>query len=99
MSLLNDDLDVFFDLDEFAEMHNINGQNMVCIIDQHISKQYRMNYDGLFMRQVVLFVRESDLGYRPDYDQRMTIDDKWYTVMECVNNNGLLEITLGANMA
>ena len=97
------DLAAFFNLDEFAEIHDINGQNMTCIIDNHISKQRTNrqsdNYDGLFMRQIVLFVKESDLGYVPDYDQRMTIDGKWYTVMEYSANNGLLEITLGVNAA
>lgn len=97
------DLAAFFNLDEFAETHNINGQDITCIIDNHISKQWtnrmRDDYDGLLMRQIVLFVKESDLGYVPDYDQRMTIDGKWYTVMECTHDSGVLEITLGANVA
>ncbi len=97
------DLAAFLNLDEFAENHNINGQNMTCIIDKHLSQQ-RTNlqsddYDGLFMQQIVLFVKEADLGYVPEYEQRMTVDGKWYTVAECISDSGILEITLRANVA
>ena len=94
---------VFLNPDEFAEIHSINGQNMTCIIDKHLSRQRtnRQNddYDGLFMWQIILFVKETDLGYVPEYDQRITVDGKWYTVVECIGDSEILEITLGANVA
>jgi hypothetical protein len=96
-----DSQNVFLNTDEFADTHNINGQPMLAIIDSALSLQRSArqteNYDGIHQSKIILFVRESDLGYRPERDQKMTIDDKWYEVIECASDNDLLEITLGAN--
>jgi hypothetical protein len=93
--------DVFLDTDEFAELHDINGAQVLCVIDEDISKQrsgrQSGNYDGIHMRQLTLFIKESDLGYRPERDQKMTVDSEWYLVIDCTATAGMLEIELGAN--
>lgn len=94
---------VFFNTAEFADEHNINGQTMVCVTDEDLSRQYSNrqsdDYDGIYARQLTVFVREVDLGYRPERGQKMTVDSEWYLVMDCAASDGLLEITLGANRA
>ncbi len=95
--------DIFLDPDENAEEHDINGQTVLCIIDGDLSRR-RSNrqsddYDGIYTRQMNISVRESDLGYRPERDQKMTVDGEWYLVVDCVVDAGMLEITLGANRA
>lgn len=94
---------VFLNADEFADEHEINSQTMTCVIDEDLSKQ-RSNrqsddYDGIYARQLTLYVRESVLGYRPERDQKMTVDGEWYLVLDCAASDGLLEVTLGANRA
>ena len=95
--------DVFFDADEFAELHDINGAQVLCVIDEDISKQrssrQSSNYDGIYQRELTLFVSESDLGYRPERDQKMTVDGEWYLVLNCAASAGMLEIELGSNQA
>lgn len=99
--IMNADIDdVFLDPDEFAELHNINGKQILCIVDEDISKQrsnrQSTSYDGVYLIQVTLFVRESALGYRPERDRKITVDGKWYEVLEC-SGQDLLEVTLGSN--
>ena len=102
--LMMDDInDVFLDPEEFAELHDINGVPVLCVIDEDISKQRSSrqsgNYDGVYQRELTLFVSESDLGYRPERDQKMTVDSEWYLVLNCAASAGMLEIELGSNQA
>ncbi|MCM0759603.1 hypothetical protein M7775_13675 [Sporomusa sphaeroides DSM 2875] len=94
---------VFLNPDEFAEMHEIDGQQILCVVDEDISKQrsnrQSENYDGIYQRELTLFISESDLGYRPERDQKMTVDGEWYKVLNCAASAGMLEIDLGANRA
>ncbi|SDD89603.1 hypothetical protein [Sporomusa acidovorans] len=95
--------DVFLDHDEFATYHDINGKQILCVIDEDISKQRNNRqsdtYDGLYQRELTLFVSEVDIGYRPERDQKMTVDGEWYKVLNCGAGGGMLEIDLGANRA
>ncbi|MDD4599626.1 MAG: hypothetical protein PHQ46_00975 [Negativicutes bacterium] len=92
---------VFLNTDKFAGMHNINGQQIACIIDEDISKQrgtrQSENFDGIYARQLTVFISESELGYRPEQDQKMTVDGEWYMVIDCAAAGGMLEIELEAN--
>lgn len=95
--------DVFLDANEFAFEHDINGQQVLCVVDEDIFKKrgtrQSENYDGIYARQLTLFIAESDLGYRPERDQKMTVDGEWYMVINCAASSGMLEIELGANRA
>ncbi len=94
---------VFLNQDENADWHEINGQQVLCIVDEDISKQRTNrqsdNYDGIFYWQITLFISEADLGYRPERNQRMTVDGEWFLVLHCAASQGMLEIELGANRA
>lgn len=101
--MANDIHDVFLDASEFATEHDINGKQILCVVDDDISKQrsnrQRDSYDGIYQRELTLFVSESDLGYRPERDQKMTVDGEWYEVLNCSASAGMLEIDMGANRA
>lgn len=102
--LIADDIhDVFLDASEFATEHDINGQQILCVIDEDISKQrgsrQAEDYDGIYARQLTLFIAESDLGYRPEREQKISVDGEWYMVIDCAVSSGMLEIELGANRA
>jgi hypothetical protein len=100
--LLADDIgDVFLDLDEFATKHTINGQSVDCVTDEDVSlkrgSRQSEDFDGIYARRLTVFVRESDIGYRPERDQKMAVDGEWYMVVDCAADAGMLEIHLGAN--
>lgn len=98
---LDSDLDSFFNLDEFAETHIIDGREITAIIEEDVSKIRSLNkadqYDGVYLDEIILYVKSSDLDERPVYGQRMKIDRKLFYVTKCTESAGMLEITLGAN--
>ncbi len=98
---IQQDAGVFLNQDEFAELHNIDGLDIPAVIDSDIVKIRGNNkaerFDGVFSSQLAVYIRPSDLPDRPVYGQHIRLDDKLYIVQECVDNDGMLEITLGAN--
>jgi len=91
---IQDDIsNIFLNEEEFAEDHNIDGQQILCIIDE--DKSISNKNDGVFLIRRSLFVKESDLGYRPVPDQKLNIDGEYFYVMDCLGS-GLLEVVLEA---
>lgn len=98
---LGNDLNVFFNMGEFAEVHNIDGVDLSAVIDSDILKT-RSNdkseqYDGVYASRIAVYTKAADLPERPVYGQQLRLDGKLYTVMECSEEMGVLEIVLGAN--
>lgn len=95
------DLEVFFNLNEFAEMHNIDGREIPAIVDSDITKIRSDNkyerYDGIYKGEVTVYVRAKDFTIRPVFGQAMRLDGQLYTVVESNEVSGVLEIVLGAN--
>lgn len=95
------DLSVFFNLDEFAETHDIDGRQVVAVVDSDIlkirSERITERYDGIHKGEVAVYVRAVDLPDRPVFGQHVRLDDKLYLVAECTEDMGVLEIVLGAN--
>jgi hypothetical protein len=99
-SQIQDDISLFFDLDEFAEEHEVNGETVSCIWDQDLSTE-RSKGDrnmGVFIHAPVLFVPLASLS-KPRIGERMTVDGEYYTVTNVVDSEGILEITLTANQS
>jgi len=100
------DLNIFFSLDEFGELHDIDGKEVVCVLDENVLKErprepvelYRSS-QGIYVNSKVLFVRKEDLATRPVVGQHMRVDGELYLISECSESHGVLEITLEANEA
>jgi len=92
---------VFFNIDEFAEQHDINGTSMPVIIDEDVLKERSNNksetFDGVYRGEVVLFVKAADLLKRPVKGQPLRLDGRLMMVGSCSESNGMLEIALEAN--
>lgn len=95
---LASDLAIFMSLDEFADVHDIDGQHVACVFDSDIIKG-GSSYDGIYVSTKKLYVKASDLDGRPIEGQHMHVDGKLYLVADCAENTGMLEITLEANRA
>jgi hypothetical protein len=100
------DLAIFLNLDEFADTHDIDGIDMPAIVDEDVLKERPRSsardaneLDGIYLGNLVLFVRFSDLGYRPVVGQHIKVDSKLYLVADCSEAGGVLEITLEVNEA
>lgn len=89
---------VFINTNEFAEIHNIDGEDLPIVFDTDILNERPLQHaEGVYLSHVVIFIDKKALGYIPVQNQEITVDDVIYTVMKVSDDNGLLEITLEAN--
>lgn len=96
---------VFINLNEFSEYHNVNGKNMPCQVDTNElidrARRYKFNHslygDGVYLKEILIFVRMSDLGKLPAIGRAFTFDNAMYIVAEAIDEDGIASITLGAN--
>lgn len=87
---------------EFADFHDINGEELLCVIDSDIiqernARTYSEYADGVFKTQIMVFVAADDLPGRPVKGEIFRLDGELYMVDECAENMGVLEITIEAN--
>lgn len=61
--------DVFMNVDEFSDMHMVNGKEMAVQIDsnEQIEREKRMSQhmDGIYANQKLVYVAASDFGNLP----------------------------------
>lgn len=91
--IMKDINSVFLNKDGFAKEHNIDGENILCIIDE--DKLVSNSNDGVYVIRRHLFISQTDLGYIPVPEQKIAIDGKYYYVFDCINED-ILEVILEA---
>ena len=96
-----DDIDVFLNMDEFAEEHDLNGTVTVAIVQSPTAKERFSGiarsydvYDGITGTDVVVYCKANALSEIPTEGQRFTLDSEIYLVSQCVDEMGVLSITL-----
>lgn len=101
---VNRDLDTFLNFEEFGEEHDIDGKNVTIIIDSDAMKErprqpLELYHDvaGVYVYDLVIYVRDSDLDERPVISQHIRLDGQLHLVKDCFESMGLLTITLEVN--
>lgn len=100
---LASDIDVFLNLDEFAEIHNLNGTECPVVATDDSTRAHTKAaggprlMDGLHGDSVRLQVRTADLPAIPVQGNNFKYDGKLYKVVSCTNNMGMLNISLMAH--
>ena len=93
--------DVFLNLDEFSDIHNVNGVEMPVQIDnnEQIERQKRQTEiaEGVFVSQKLIYVSSSDFGPLPRIESILKLDGKTYRVVDAVGEDGIYSITIEAN--
>ena len=92
------DTAVFLNAEEFADIHDIDGEQVTCVFDNDIFQKGQA-VDGVYNSAKKLFIKASDLPDRPVFGQRIRVDGELYLVADSTENMGILEITLEANEA
>nr|DAL33563.1 MAG TPA_asm: Gifsy-2 prophage ATP-binding sugar transporter-like barrel, 4 helix bundle.7A [Caudoviricetes sp.] len=91
---------VFFCPDEFAEEHDLNGTVCPCIVQSPTARETFLQgvsydgYDGISGKTVIVHVATDKLPEIPREGQVFTLDEETMTVNSCVNDIGILSITL-----
>jgi hypothetical protein len=104
-SYLNNDLQTFLNVDEFAEYHDIDGQQVLAIIEsdqlnerpRHPVELYRVT-NGIYQSSITIYVKSDDYE-KPVIGQQICIDGEDYYVDSVAEEHGLLKIIATANEA
>ncbi|MEF7494351.1 hypothetical protein V4V34_07160 [Lysinibacillus sphaericus] len=98
-----EDLDVFFNVDEMAAEHELEGQNLdLIVVDSSLEDLKGFGRDQLNVAQEVfkifktVYVKSSDF-YIPKVDSELVLDGESYYVEEAKDQNGVIKIVLSAN--
>ncbi|MBR1728507.1 MAG: hypothetical protein IJ728_03175 [Selenomonadaceae bacterium] len=114
MSAFTDQVDgdvslIFLNSEEFAEVHNLNGVECVCIIQSPTTQEKILTadkysgYEGIHGEILIVHVKQSELEELPEErmpieGQIFKVDEAIYQVESCTAEIGLLTITLTGNI-
>ncbi|MCR4442148.1 MAG: hypothetical protein QHH10_08245 [Peptococcaceae bacterium] len=95
---LNKDLGVFFNTDELAEQHIIDGRPLNIIIDNdRLMQRSRKEFDVISIGEILYFVKKVDYGERPREGAPQVFDGRLMYVFSCREDGGIYEIILQQN--
>lgn len=95
---------VFLNRLEFADIHRINGKEILASVDRDVVKE-RPNIrggdpvEGVFLEEILVYVAAADMDRVPVKGELFSLDDERFLVAEVGENMGILEITITANEA
>lgn len=91
---------VFFNLEEFAEIHLIDNRPMPIVIDNaKLSKMQDSGVvaDGIFEGEVMIHVKKKEFVNCPRIGSPMKIDNQKYIIYDIKDLEDTYRIVLGAN--
>ena len=96
---------VFMNLDEFSDIHLVNGREMAVQIDsnemiereKHYRNNREMHNDGIYLKELLIYVMAEEFGKLPAVGRILNLDGKAYTVTDAIDEDGIYSISLEAN--
>ena len=94
---------VFFNMDEFAEEHTVDGNRLLVVLDEntlldrsaHWEGGAKQSFDqGLYKADLNLYVKTADYGPRPKVGKPMVVDGRKYLVGNVNDESGVYEFEL-----
>ena len=103
--IAKDNRTVFMNIDEFGDIHNVNGKDMIVLIDNNelVDREKRYQYrhslyaDGVYLKELLIYVHAEDFGPLPAIGRIVTFDNKTYIVSDAINEDGIYSLCLEAN--
>jgi len=93
--------EVFMNVDEFSDIHTVNGKEMAVQIDsnEQIEREKRasQNVDGVWVNQKLIYVAAGDFGAMPRQGSVLNLDGKIYRVADAIHEDCVYSITIEAN--
>ncbi|WP_242875929.1 hypothetical protein [Cellulosilyticum sp. I15G10I2] len=98
--MLQEDLEtVFFNTNEFAEPHSIDGVVINCTIDNdQLIKRSKKEYDGISVGEILIFVKSSDISKKLGQGMPIIFDGRQMYVFNIREDMGVYEIILSQNL-
>ena len=95
---------VFFNGDEHADQHNVDGKDVLVILEKsdvrdhsaHWEAGAKQNFDtGLYNRHIILYIRVEDYGPKPKQGKLLMLDKKIaYSIQKCDDEGGIYRMTM-----
>ena len=97
--LIASDVDlVFFQLDDFAETHRVEGKAISIVIDNdQLVKMKQGQVLGVAEADMLIFARSVDLPKRKAPGSLLNVDGREYVVNDWTENKGVAQISLRQN--
>ena len=99
-SIIESDSDLFINVNEFGEAHQVNGEVKNILIDKEQLKERSSknhNPDGLYTSDVLFYAKKSDFQAKPVIGENLELDEEWFVVNDVGEESGLYVIELVAN--
>lgn len=90
----------FINFDEFASWHNLNGKDVLCIIDKDITSEMEArnrDIEGVFLNTLTIYVEDVDLKPRPVQGELLKVDRSFHLVKSVSDEDGVLAIVCVEN--
>lgn len=94
------DRGIFLNLDEFGDLHVIEGRTITAILDEEIFGESKKGEDiGLAAFDFVLFARVEDLPEQRPSGESLNVNGKECTIVSWRTDDGMASIYLSHQMA
>ncbi|WP_106494890.1 hypothetical protein [Lentibacillus sp. Marseille-P4043] len=92
------DLSSFMNVDEFADVIDIDGDSVKVVFDSEALKEIQLSNggEGLATSELLFHVAKSELDFEPFPGQDLMIDGDLLYVNDVKEDEGMYTITLGA---
>jgi hypothetical protein len=103
--IIGEDLkSIFFNELEFGDVHNINGIDMLIVLDgDELEKRKLGKMDdytgGVYEGDLLFYVRADIYGKRPDIEQIITFDGEKYRVTDFQEDIGMYTVVVKKNIS
>lgn len=96
---INQDLNnVFFNSNEFAEQHTINGIQVEVIVDNdRLKERSKKEYDGLYIGELLFFIQVEKAPIKLKQDMPLVFDGKQTYIFSLREDMGMYEVILNRN--
>lgn len=103
MSIFKDlmaaDVDLFLSLDEFGYIHKFGDKDVRAIIDSDTMNGQPLPYaEGVSLFRKIVYLDPIELGYVPQQGYTVKLDGVIHNIADVADEDGLLKITLEANV-
>lgn len=96
---LQKDINAFFNVNEFADSHNINGEIIDCIIDnERLIERSKKEYDGISVGEILLFAKVADINRELEQGMPIIFDRKQMYIFNIRKDMGIYEIILSQSL-
>ena len=107
-SAARDAAEVFFCLEEFGELHKVDGVEMPAVLEEDDTRHFTAHWewgkknsmdDGLYLASTVLYLRKKDYGPRPKAGKLLVLDEgteqkRTFRILQCQEEQGVYRMRM-----